>query len=167
MSRKLENVFMKIEVRTTHKGRVNQTMIEKVDLIPISHFFETIQSRGSIFSLFLRCFLIWFLYNLPHFIRSKFSVRKWRRLRRVTTHLLWRKQQDCWSRGQGGGGTCPLPLPDLGRSVHFNVPLKKIVSCIFIDSSCLYYEFYGKFLFHIANSSCKMLWNEAYYISVL
>ena len=47
-----------------------------------------------------------------------------------------------------------------------SVPHKKIVSCIFIDSLCLYHEFYGKFLFHIANSLCQKLQNEAYYISV-
>ena len=38
-----------------------------------------------------------------------------------------------------------------------SVPLKKIVSCIFIDSLCLYHEFYVKFLFHIANSLCQKL----------
>ena len=48
-----------------------------------------------------------------------------------------------------------------------SVPHKKIVSCIFIDSLCLYHEFYGKFLFHIANSLCQKLQNEAYYISLL
>ena len=38
-----------------------------------------------------------------------------------------------------------------------SVPLKKVVCCIFIDSLCLYYEFDGKFLFHITSSSCQML----------
>ena len=43
-----------------------------------------------------------------------------------------------------------FPLPNV-------FPLKKIVSCIFIDSLCLYHEFYGKFLLHIANSSYQKL----------
>ena len=48
-----------------------------------------------------------------------------------------------------------------------SVPLKKIVTCVGIYLLCLYHEFYGKFFFHIANSSCHKLWNEAYYISLL
>ena len=38
-----------------------------------------------------------------------------------------------------------------------SVPLKKIVTCIWIHSLCLYYGFYSKFFFHIANSSCQKL----------
>ena len=33
-----------------------------------------------------------------------------------------------------------------------SVPLKKVVSCIFIGKLCLYYEFDGKFLFHMPNA---------------
>ena len=38
-----------------------------------------------------------------------------------------------------------------------SVPFKKIVTCVGIYSLCLYYEFYGKFLFHIANLSRQKL----------
>ena len=38
-----------------------------------------------------------------------------------------------------------------------SVPLKKIVTCVGIYSFCLYNEFYGKFLSHIANSSYQKL----------